>query len=55
MVMDTEMPYVGSILWAKPINEVLTTNGPAEKLYKPEEGSIFSLTQFSSRMQHCGR
>lgn len=56
--MDTEMPCVGSILWAEPINEVLTafrTNGPAEKLYEPEEGGIFSLTQFSSRMQRCGR
>jgi len=42
------MPCVGSILWAEPINEVLTafrTNGPAEKLYEPEEGSIFSSTQ----------
>jgi len=39
------MPCVGSILWAEPINEVLTafeTNGPAEKLYKP---GIFSSTQ----------
>ena len=38
--MDTEMPCFGSILWAEPINELLTafrTNGPAEKLYGPEE------------------